>query len=307
MPDALAMAAKLRVSPAIHPPFETTIGNTAAIGRARESHVCLHFSPQVSRQHAVLRCHNGYQYQIIDLGSRNGTFVNDRRVVLPVVLENGARIRIADNEIVFEEIPDESEQEHLDVTMATTSGLADVREVSLLVCDIRGFSSMSEILPSGDLAQVLGHWFRDAGNLIQGSGGAIDKFIGDAILSYWYETEPGPCEIALDIGKQLLEMARAMKWPDSQKPFRIAVALHYGSVTCGNVGLVAQRDATIIGDAVNTVFRLESIMKEMGEELVLSNDFAECLPSPGNLRDLGERMLKGKKKAVKIFGLPHEG
>ena len=301
------MAAKLRVSPSAHPAFETTIGNTAAIGRARDSAVCLHFCPQVSRQHAVIRCHNGYQYQIVDLGSRNGTFVNDRRVVLPVTLEDGARIRIADNEIVFEEIPDENEMEHLDVTMATTSCLADVRAVSMLVCDIRGFSSMSEILPSGDLAQVLGHWFRDAGNLIQSSGGAVDKFIGDAILAYWHATDQGPgeCQIALDTGKQLLEMARLMRWPDSAKPFRIAVALHFGRVTCGNVGLVAQRDATIIGDAVNTVFRLESIMKEMGEQLVLSNDFAECLPDMSALRDLGERVLKGKKNAVKIFGLPH--
>ncbi len=302
------MAAKLRVVPARHDAFETTIGNTAAIGRTRDSAVCLHFSPQVSRQHAVLRCHNGYQYQIIDLGSRNGTFVNDRRVVLPVVLENGARIRIADTEIFFEEIPDESELEHLDVTMATTSGMADVRSVSLLVCDIRGFSAMSEILPSGELAQVLGQWFREAGNLIQGSGGAIDKFIGNAILAYWHATEeaPGECEVALDTGRKLLGMARAMRWPASPKPFRIAVALHFGRVACGNVGLVAQRDATIIGDAVNTVFRLESIMKELGEELVLSQDFAESLPDAGGLRDLGERVLKGKKNAVRIFGLPHE-
>ena len=95
------MGAKITVQPAQGDLFEVPIGNTATIGRTRDNTVCLNSSPLVSRQHAVIRCHNGYQYQIIDLGSRNGTFVNDQRVVVPVTLMNGARIRIADNVLTF--------------------------------------------------------------------------------------------------------------------------------------------------------------------------------------------------------------
>ena len=69
------------------------------------------------------------------------------------------------------------------------------------------------------------------------------------------------------------------------------------------MGVDAQRDATIIGDAVNTVFRLESVMKELNQLVLLSADFRARLPEGEKLVDLGERKLKGKQKAVGIYGL----
>ena len=95
------MSAKLRVYPPLGEPFDKTIANTATIGRTGDNTVPLPGN-HVSRQHAIVRCHNAYQYQIMDLGSRNGTFVNDQRVIMPVTLEAGSRIRIADYELVFD-------------------------------------------------------------------------------------------------------------------------------------------------------------------------------------------------------------
>src|SRR5260370_13356999 len=94
------MSAKLRVYPPLGEPFDKTIANTATIGRTGDNTVPLPGN-HVSRQHAIVRCHNAYQYQIMDLGSRNGTFVNDQRVIMPVTLEAGSRILIADYELVF--------------------------------------------------------------------------------------------------------------------------------------------------------------------------------------------------------------
>ena len=101
------MGAKLIIQPTAAESFEVKVGNTVTIGRTRENSVCLNFSPLVSRQHAIIRCHNGYQYQLIDLGSRNGTYVDDQRVIMPVALASGARIRIADNTLTFTETEDE--------------------------------------------------------------------------------------------------------------------------------------------------------------------------------------------------------
>ncbi|HEY5793160.1 MAG TPA: adenylate/guanylate cyclase domain-containing protein, partial [Chthoniobacterales bacterium] len=84
-------------------------------------------------------------------------------------------------------------------------------------------------------------------------------------------------------------------------PFAIAVALHHGVVTCGNIGLVAQRDATIIGDTVNTAFRLEGVMKELGVSCLCSESFAKTFPHSHGFRDLGPRLLKGKSKPVRVF------
>src|SRR5262249_52969165 len=151
----------------------------------------------------------------------------------------------------------------------------------------------------------LGIWFREAGNLVRKSGGTIDKFIGDAMLAYWSGCgieEEADCAAILRIARDLLGLAAKISWPD-QQPFRVGVALHYGAVTCGNVGVDPQRDATIIGDAVNTVFRLESVMKELNQQVVLSADFRLRLSEGEKLVDLGERKLKGKQQAVGIYGL----
>lgn len=179
----------------------------------------------------------------------------------PVTLEDGARIRIGESEIIFAEIAAADDGDALEVTMAGTIGSAEqsVRSVSLLLCDIRGFSTMAEKIPSSDLAQMLGAWFREAGNVIQRGGGTIDKFIGDAMLACWQKSETGPsaCDAAFNAGKQLLDLAGSITWPVPASHFDVVVALHFGTVSCSNIGLVAQRDATINGDAVNTVFRIE--------------------------------------------------
>ena len=304
------MAANLRVVPAHQPPFDVPIVYTATIGRTPENTVCLNFSPTVSRQHAIIRCHNGYEYQIMDLGSRNGTYVDDKRVVMPVTLQSGSRIRIANNEMTFEQAS-EFDSHEAAVTVAGGTGTESVPQLvdnaAILVCDIRGFSSQSEILAADVVAQTLGQWFRDAGNLIQRKGGIVDKFIGDAILAYWQE-KPGPpreCENAFRSGLGLLELAAKLHWPESDKPFTVGIAMHYGRVAFGNIGLVAQRDATIIGNAVNTAFRLETVMKELGQKLLVSQALVEVLPPTERARfdDLGQQALKGKHEMVRVFGL----
>ena len=304
------MQAKLKVRPSEGEPFDIEVGNTATIGRGRDNSVCLPTNPHVSRQHAIVRCHNAWQYQIMDLGSRNGTFVNGRRVITPVLLEHGAVIRISNNEIVFEQTEGNDPDSSYDVTLATGTDAHHEESaiVAIMVCDIRGFSTMSEILPEDDLARTLGEWFRIAGNLVQDNGGTIDKFIGDAILAYWVGEAGTGEEVAkaFSTGATLLEKSLSQQWPDHpDKPFKIAVALHHGTVTCGNIGLVAQRDATIIGDAVNTVFRIEGVMKGLGQKLAASGDFHALLPEsakPG-FDDLGEHQLKGKNQLVRLFGL----
>jgi len=304
------MQAKLKVRPSEGEPFEVEVGNTATIGRGKDNSVSLPTNPHVSRQHAIVRCHNAWQYQIMDLGSRNGTFVNGRRVITPVLLEHGAVIRISNNELVFEQTEGSAPDPTYDVTLATGTDAHHEESaiVAIMVCDIRGFSTMSEILPEDTLARTLGEWFRVAGNHVQDSGGTIDKFIGDAILAYWVRGA-GPGEEvykAFRTGTSLLEKAQAQRWPDHpDKNFQIAVALHHGTVTCGNIGLVAQRDATIIGDAVNTVFRMEGLMKQLGQRLTTSGDFHSLLPDPvkPDFDDLGEHQLKGKNQLVRLFGL----
>ena len=101
----------------------------------------------------------------------------------------------------------------------------------------------------------------------------------------------------------MLARAAIRTWP-SGDPFRVAVAVHFGQVTCSNRGADnAGRDATIIGDAVNTVFRLEALSKQLGRSLVFSQEFADNLSLTGDYVDHGDQTLKGKTQAVRVYSL----
>jgi adenylate cyclase len=299
------MSAKFRVRQTDRAMTEKVISNTATIGRTPDNTIVLPGN-HVSRQHAIVRCYNAFQYQIMDLGSRNGTFVNDRRVITPVVLDPGAKVRIADYELLFEHVPDEETVDQVDATQAALSYDTNQNTLSaaMMVCDIRGFSTMSEQLEERELARVVGNWFRDIGNTVQASAGVIDKYIGDAVLAYWPAQDQcgTECATCLQSAMTIRELAVRRHWPAGEA-FRIVLALHFGRVTSSNVGQMAVRDATILGDAVNTVFRLEGIAKELNQELICSQDFVTVLPPDREFISFGEFHLKGKSQLVGVFGL----
>lgn len=241
----------------------------------------------------------------MDLGSMNGTYVDGSRVVFPVTLQDHARVIIGTNEIIFHTVATPRYLPLDDATIASGTNYGPDREVAILVCDICGFTGFSEKLPAAALAKLLGSWFRESGNLVQGSGGVIDKFIGDAMLAYWTDppSETSACNRALSVADQLLGAASNLTWPESDQPFKVGIALHHGTVSYGNIGLIAQRDATIIGDAVNTAFRLEGIIKALDLQVILSEIFHSRIDAKERFEDLGEKELKGKSRAVRIFGM----
>lgn len=306
------MTAKLIVYPEEGASFECELVNTATIGRSGDNTIVLPGNSFVSRQHAIIRKCGVAEYQIMDLGSRNGTFVNGKQVIFPETLYDGAKIKIGNCRIEFHNGGEDAAPEDMpDVTVALPSGSFrnTTVDVAILVCDVRGFSSHSEKLDPPELSRFLGSWFKQAGDLIHGSGGIIDKFIGDAILAHWPEAKPDDdrviCERALATACGLRTKAQSFIWPDSGDAMKVVAALHYGTVSLSNVGFVAQRDATIMGDAVNTTFRLERLSKELNVGTLMSEGFVSQLDSQlaAGFVDFGEQMLKGKRIPVRLFGI----
>ncbi len=111
------MRARLKIRPAEGDPFTVDVGNTATIGRSRDNTVSLHFSQHVSRQHAIIRCHNAFQYQIMDLAAAMAPSSTDAGHH-PTLLNHGAVIRITNNEIIFEQNEDAPADVVNEVTMA---------------------------------------------------------------------------------------------------------------------------------------------------------------------------------------------
>lgn len=285
-------------------PRRIRVQGVLSIGRADSNDIAMTGDLGVSRQHAVVRPIGGGAVQIMDLGSSNGTYVDGVLVVLPIQLRDGAEIEMGATRMVFHADSDGSAENSpsgcTDATLAFHS--ARVADAAILLCDVRGFSSHSEKMPPNEVAQCIGGWFRDAGKVILSHEGVVDKFIGDALLAYWESPCPACCHAALNAAFGLEQLSESRFWPGGEEPFRIGIALHFGRISIGNIGMRSLRDATILGDAVNTVFRLESVLKSFNARILCSSDFYTIVAPQETLRDLGQVTLKGKSRPLRVYG-----
>lgn len=137
-----------------------------------------------------------------------------------------------------------------------------VEDVTLLVCDIRGFTKLSERLSPAETVTFVNTYLEAVCPPIASSGGVIDKFMGDGVLAFF--EGGGNASRALGAARRVAEAAAAIQ-------VRIGVALHSGQVLVGTVGPRTRREYTIISDAVNTLTRLEELNKTYGSTIVASD------------------------------------
>ncbi|MDZ4814956.1 MAG: adenylate/guanylate cyclase domain-containing protein [Verrucomicrobiota bacterium] len=300
-----------------HPPTDPPrleLGNSTGIGRVATNQIYFMEDSSISRQHALIRQQADDEFWLIDLGSANGTFVNSQLVVGPTLLKNDDVIHIGEAIMrfeqagarVIEELPGGGGDE-----FGATLVAVKMKSMVILVCDVRGFTRISEILPADTLAKFLGLWFRKISEIIVASGGVVDKFIGDAVMAYWPIDSKSPVlavENALNTAVQLHYKALEMTLPEyPEVELKVGVGLNQGLVSSGNVGMKSQRDSTIMGDAVNVTFRLETVCKEKQMPIVVSSEIQKALAGKFTFVALGPVHLKGKSAPLEVFGLPLEG
>ena len=146
-------------------------------------------------------------------------------------------------------------------------GTAETLEVTVLFSDLRGFTTLSERLAPPDLLLFLNSYFEVVSAPIHAGQGAIDKFIGDAVMAI-FEGE-GHAARAVEAALGMLDALRA--WSATRpEPVRAGVGLHSGVVVLGTVGTRDRMSSTVLGDTVNVAARLESQTKERGCELLVS-------------------------------------
>lgn len=289
-------------------PAPISLAAVLSIGRGADNALVIKDS-SASRHHAVILERAPGEYQLTDLGSRNGTLVNGRRLVGPHALSDGDAIEIGEARIrfaLFGEMP--SPQLALDEPDATSTFHRQIQG-SILVTDIRGFTSLSEKLPAADVAQLLGRWFSDAGRMVEELNGTVDKVIGDALLAYWPRLRPDGHDVAeaITAARELIDRAARYQQTLSERypglPFRIGCGIHCGTVAMGSIGRHAARDFTIIGDAVNIAFRIESLCKTLGREVLVSESIRLAAGPDSEFDDMGAHEIRGKAESLRIFAL----
>lgn len=264
------------------------------IGRDKHSDIII---PEltVSRNHAMIRCLGEGDFYLIDSGSSNGSFVNNQRVVAPKLLKHGDIIMVGKAEILFEELNKEVDQiDSVSMLETIVHDAPVIKQISILVADIRGFTSMSEQVPINTLTRIMNAWFHQVNNIVVNQEGLVDKFIGDCVFARW-ETEDNQLKTisqALCVACEINQITENLnKEYKDQLPskLKIGVGINTGTASVGGLGL----DNTALGDAVNIAFRMESSSKMLNKDIVLSEFSFKYLP---------EKLWKGKEQHIKVKG-----
>ncbi|HEU4772126.1 MAG TPA: adenylate/guanylate cyclase domain-containing protein [Candidatus Udaeobacter sp.] len=265
------------------------IKGSCSLGRSTANTIVLE-SPKVSRRHALIHLQNIGELWLIDFGSSNGTFLNNRRIHHPVRLSDGDQITIGDHVFNVRQPTEISEEYKTNLMQQTAPEIEEVR-CWLLVADLRGFTPLSRQMRREDLDLLLGTWIFRCKELIESRHGIINKYLGDGFLAYWREAATNPEEIAAIIS--LLKEFQRQEAPE----FRFVV--HFGSVAIG--GVASMGEESLIGSEVNLIFRLEKLAGSLGESCCVSETANTKLCGLAATRSLGEFDLKGFDERCQFF------
>ncbi len=234
----------------------------------------------------MLQCMETGEFYLIDLGSRNGSFVNGRRVSIPVTLHNGDRLTFGQTELEFycpSLIHATDSGLSMDSKEFTATATLHVRRlISVLVVDIRDFTVLTRQVDEKLLSEVIGTWFRHAGNIIREYGSWVDKYIGDAVMAVWIHGTQGVTQDEmLRIFRALSSLHKMTADLHNQYPLpfplRIGAGVNTGFAMVGNTGSGDRPDYTALGDTVNAAFRLESSTKQIGLDISLGESTYQYL------------------------------
>jgi adenylate cyclase len=166
---------------------------------------------------------------------------------------------------------------------------------------LRGFTDLSNCLPSKRVLQLLDAYFDCVVPAINEAGGEVIKFMGDAVLAFFHrEDASSACAAGLQGALSALESLQKLALSDAE--LRAGLALHHGKVSYGNIGYGHRLDFTLIGPDVNLVSRLQGICSITGQAVLMSERFAGLL-DPTLVTALGPHQLKGFAEPVELYTL----
>jgi adenylate cyclase len=172
--------------------------------------------------------------------------------------------------------------------------------------DLRGFTTMADLLPSQALTDLLNQYFEITAGVVTAEGGEVLKFIGDGMLAIFEISDDRDaaqaCSAALAAAQHAtaaLADLNAERQRGAQPPIGFGIALHLGEVYYGNIGAPGRLDFTVIGPAVNHAARLEKLSAELGHSVVVSSSFAAYAPQ--RVQSLGFHRLRGVAEPQELF------
>jgi adenylate cyclase len=182
---------------------------------------------------------------------------------------------------------------------------ATTKEMTVLFCDMRGFTQMSETMEPTQLQALLNTVFSRLTDQIRSNRGTIDKYMGDCVMAFWGAPVDTPDHASLAV-KTALEMCGAIRALNEEHranglpEIGIGIGLNTGTMCVGDMGSDIRRSYTVIGDSVNLGSRLEGLCKTYGVDIVVSESTRKQATGFA-WQELDKVRVKGKDNAVGIF------
>jgi len=186
------------------------------------------------------------------------------------------------------------------------------RKLSILFCDVRGFTTISEILKDEPerLTALINRLLDALSEAVLSAGGTIDKYIGDCVMAFWNAPLPAPDHAVRSIQAALRMIEAVSEVNDaltregavqSLPRFAVGVGVNTGECVVGNIGSRWRYDYSVLGDCVNLASRLEGLCKEYGVPLVIGPETAEAVRDAFVLVELDRIAVRGRSTQSSIF------
>jgi adenylate cyclase len=178
--------------------------------------------------------------------------------------------------------------------------------LTILITDIRNFTSISEALRPEDLAKQLAEYFDCILGVLHEGGATIDKLVGDSVIAFWGAPQPAPAEAGSVVACVLQAMAGIQvlnaRWKAEGKPaLPTHAGLTFGEVVVGNIGAHWRLNYTAMGDAVNLASRLEKLNPLYGTEIIAAPAIKDACGPEFAWRLLDRVAIRGKQAPVAIY------
>jgi adenylate cyclase len=207
--------------------------------------------------------------------------------------------------------PDRHKQKPYEAAHGLHTGLrleGEVREVSIVMADLRGFTAFCERVRPTLMWSVLNEYLTAMIDVIMAQQGHVQDFVGDGILGVFGAPGQDP-DHAWHAVLSALEMQATIRrlgdcWRrDRGTSFGLGVAVHTGEVFAGAVGSPKQAKYAVVGDPVNTVSRLEELNRDLGTEIVMSAATLDVVRDRVDVYPRGAFAVRGRSHAVQVFEL----
>ena len=268
---------------------ETPVHGNCSLGRSAQNHLVVD-DPLVSRRHALIQAQQESEYWLVDFGSCNGTYLNQRRIVQPTRLKAGDQVRIGSRDYRFHQVQHPELLSNPGVAAEQTVFDVRLTQSWLLVADIIGSTGLVTRLPPDQLPLVTGKWLASCRDIIESCEGRINQFMGDGFFAYWRDHPGREADVV-----QAMTSLRQLQL-QALPPFRIVI--HFAPVVFGGVAI--GEEERISGGDVHYVFRMEKLAGQLKIPCLLSDAAQVRLAALLPTRDVGDHLLPGFQQAARF-------